>query len=418
MSDSYFKLIEPLHRNIDVLKMPDWLVTAGFVNTFQIFISVLVLISIIIMCVLLANTTSAPSPPSGGYERDYDALQGTRSPLLDLSGIDLTTPMINYSVLTANFGGIFTESPTWLSPWNGTVSPDAATLQVEAGARAIVLDIWPNPADMTQPVVCAMMDLTQHTIQKWWLNNGLNKNVHRYSNWNAVTRNTVPVGDILRAAINAAFASPTGTQNGDPFFLILKLHGAMTLPYLNNLGNIVNAQINPTGAGANGYAMNSGYSSCKNQNKMNTAPVNDFLNKVCVIVVPDIQPEYDILPDGNNTYVKFTTAFLGTTMGEATNYMEQGPQTVFFEPSGISKISEGALNTFGFCMVQPSIGGPTTNNDSLFTTDYQTCMKSGAQFVAVNLFSPSNTSPKSDSNNTLSLAFDPAYFGSYSFRKT
>ena len=231
MSDSYFKLIEPLHRNNGIYTTPDWLVTAGFVNTFQIFISVLVLISIIIMCVLLANTTSAPSPPSGAYERDYDALQGTRSPLLDLSGIDLTTPMINYSVLTANFGGIFTESPTWLSPWNGTVSPDAATLQVEAGARAIVLDIWPNPADMSQPVVCAMMDLTQHTIQKWWLNNGLNKNVHRYSNWNAVTRNTAPVGDILRAAINAAFASPTGKQNGDPFFLILKLHGAMTLPY-------------------------------------------------------------------------------------------------------------------------------------------------------------------------------------------
>ena len=375
------------------------------VNIFQIFMALLVLISIICMCVLLSNTTTAPTPPTGSAGRDYDALQVTRRPLTDISGIDLTKPMINCKVLTANFGGIYTENPALLSPWNGTVSADAARLQVEAGARAIILYIWPNPADTAQPIVCAMMDLTKNSAQDWWLKNGLSNGVSRFSNWNKITRNTAPAGDIIQAAIKAAFSSIPGGQNSDPFFLILKLHGAMTTTYLNTLGSIVNSQVH-----ALGYAMNSGYSSFKNQDKMNTAAINDFMNKVCVIVIPDIQPAYDSLP-GINTHSEFTKAFLATTLGEATNYLEQGPQTVFFEPDGISKITSDKLNTYGFCVVQPSIGATVTDNESLFTTtDYATCFKSGAQFVAVNLFSSGKT------NVTVNTVYDAAYFGSYSFR--
>jgi hypothetical protein len=185
----------------------------------------------------------------------------------------------------------------------------------------------------------------------------------------------------------------------------------MTPAYLNTLGSIVNAQVQ-----AKGYAMNSSYSTCKNQTMMNVAQITDFNNKACVIVIPDIQTTYDSLPN-INTYAAFTPAFLATTLGEATNYLEQGPQTVFFEPSGIASITSNALNTKGFCLVQPSIGSTATTNDALFTTDYGSCLKSGAQFVAANLFSPSNVSTKGDSNSTLSLVFDQAKFGSFSFLK-
>lgn len=409
---SYFKVKEPIYHSGNPLALGG-LVTSGsyYVFAFQIVIAILILISIICMCVLMTNTSTMPAPLTGAVGRDYDALQVTRQAFSDLSGYDPTQPMIGYRVLTANFGGIFTEDPSLLSPWNGSVSARAAQLQVEAGARAIVLDIWPNPADMTQPVVCAMMDLTQNNVQNWWLGNGLNNSVSRYSNWNAVTRNTVPAGDIIQAAITAAFAGNPGKQNSDPFFLILKLHGAMTTAYLNTLGSLVNAQVQDKG-----YAMNSRYATCKNQNVMNTASITDFNNVACVIVIPDIQTTYDSLP-GINTYAAFTPAFLATTLGEATNYLEQAPQTVFFEPSGISSITSNSLATKGFCVVQPSIGSTATTNDALFTTDYGSCLKSGAQFVAVNLFSPSNVSTKSDSNSTLSLVFDPSRFGTFSFSK-
>ena len=149
---------------------------------------------------------------------------------------------------------------------------------------------------------------------------------------------------------------------------------------------------------------------------MNVAPITDFNNKACVIVIPDIQTTYDSLPQ-INTYAAFTPAFLATTLGEATNFLEQKPQTVFFEPSGIASITSNTLATKGFCVVQPSIGSIATTNDALFTTDYVSCLKSGAQFVAVNLFSPSNASTKSDSNSTLSAVFDPTRFGTFSFSK-
>ena len=401
---SWFDLIGTPYRNTGVLATPDSVVKPLYVTIFQILLAIMVFISVICMCVLLTNTSTAPANPKGSGGRDYDADQVKRLPLTDLSGMKLTDPIINYGVLTANFGGIFTETPALLNPWNGTVAADAARLQVEAGARAIILDIWPNPSDMSQPVVCAMMDLTQNSVQKWWLGNGLNKSVNRYSNWNKVTRNTVPAGDIIQAAVRAAFSSTSGSQNADPFFLILKLHGAMTTAYLNKLGSIVNSQVHDLG-----YSMNSGYSACKNQETMKTAAINDFMNKVCVIVIPDIQKAYDSLP-GINTHSAFTAAFLKTTLGEATNYMEQGPQTVFFEPDGSLKISSDALSTRGFCVVQPSIGATATDNETLFTTEYSNCVKSGAQFVAVNLFSAGNT------NSTVNTAFDSAYFGSYSFR--
>ena len=412
---SYFDLIKPVNGLAGT-----WSTNPLFVNLFHMSIGVCALIVIICICVLLANTTTKPAPLKGTATppRDYDALKGSRLPITDLSGFDPTTPMNKFQVATANFGGIYTEDPTLMNPWNGSTNPEAARLQVEAGARAIILDIWPDPADTSKPVVCSMMDLTQNTVQNSWLTGGLNKGVSRYSNWNTVTRNKAAAGEVIHAAVSAAFNSSPGPQNDDPFFLILKLHGAMTTEYLNHLGSIVNSQLQEKGK-----AMNPAYSRCKNQSKICTAPFNDFKACACVIVIPDINPGYNSLPS-INTYSGFTTAFLETKLGEATNYLEQNPNTVFFEPSGISTISLAnqpncttiggpaqSLAQTGFCVVQPSIGSNTTDNDSLFTTSYTNCLQSGAQFVAVNLFSAKSN------DRTLDSFFDPKFFGTHSFRK-
>lgn len=408
---SYFDLYEPTTTPAP---------KAIFVNLLQISFAVLALIVVIVLCVLLVNTTTAPAKPSGTLvpKRDYDALKGTRQPITDLSGFDLNTPMIKYQVATANFGAIYTEDPTLLNPWTGTTHSDAIRLQVEAGARAVVLDIWPDPADSSKPIVCAMMDLTKNTVQNSWLGGGLNKGVSRYSNWNMLTRTKAPVGEVLQAAIATAFNSSPGPQNADPFFLILKLHGAMTIDYLNRLGAIVNAQVE-----AKGYAMNSAYAGCKNQTKMFSAPINDFMSKVCIVVIPDINSGYNSLPN-INSYPAFTAAFLPTTLGEATNYLEQTVNSVFFEPDGVATVSAAnqpnsntiggpsqSLAQIGFTVVQPSIGSSITDNDRLFTTTYTNCLQSGAQFVAVNLFSPKKN------DGVLNTFFDPKYFGVHSFRK-
>jgi hypothetical protein len=387
---------------------------------FHIFCSFLVLLIIICVIIVLTNTTKVPANPNGWSTVDYDANQVNRKSFaeyLATNSIPDSTPMVNFSVATANFGGIFTEDMALMSPWVGSVSPEAARLQVEAGARAIVLDIWPNPADPASPVVCAMVDTTEWSTANRWRNSwGLGAGVGRYSNWQKLTRNTAPVGDVLQSAITAAFNGSPGNQNGDPFFVILKLHGAMTLDYLNLLGTTVK---NAIGA----YAMPSPWPGTLNQKMLCTAKVSEFMGQAFVIVIPDIETGYNILPN-TSTYSSFTTQFLTTTLGEVTNALEQAPNTILFDPGSVDTISvpstancvlggpQLTLAGAGFCVVQPSIGGQTTDNQKLFSQNsFQTCLQSGAQFVAMNLFS------RNTGDTQMQQWFDPKYYGTYSFKK-
>jgi len=356
---------------------------------------------------------------------DYDAAKGSRDSLVNYmaaQNLDVkSTPMNQFSVATANFGGIFTEDIGTLNPWIGSVSGEAARLQVEAGARAMVLDIWPDPADRQTPIVASMLDTQEWSMQNTWMSWGLNNKVGRYSNWQHLTRNTKPVGEIIKPTLTAAFSASPGQQNADPFFLILKLHGAMTIDYLNRLGDIVRDAIG-------GNAMGAEWNKCVNQKSICTAPVVQFLSKVFVIVIPDIDTQpggYESLPK-INSYAGFVPVFLTTRLGEITNALEQTPHTICFEPSGVSAVSvasqgncsnptgpQQSLAQTGFCVIQPSTGGQTTDNSVLFSgqNTYTACLQSGAQFVAVNLFS------HNANDGPLDTFFDPAYFGKYSFRK-
>ena len=408
--DKLFELVQPVNgQPIQIA-----------VIAFHSVIAALVVIVLILVIVLMSNTLVTPDKPRGWADKDYDALQGSRKSLVTYMAenkIPDTTPMNRFTVATANFGGIFTEDIRLLSPWIGTVSPEAARLQVEAGARAIVLDIWPDPANSASPVVCSMIDNQAWPIQNIWLKWGLDKGVGRYSNWSLLTRNKMPVEKILTATMTAAFGSSPGTQNRDPFFLILKLHGAMTTSYLDNLGDIVRTAIG-------GKSMGTEWNKCMNQNVIGTAPVNAFTSKVFVIVVPDIQPGYNSLPSVN-THSGFVTAFLNTRLGEITNALERTAQTIFFEPSGVGAIAAAnqtncenpagppqTLAQTSFTVVQPTIGGDTTVNDTLYeNSGYVNCMQTGAQFVAVNLFS------HKEADGPLTTFFDSQYFGTYSFRK-
>jgi len=338
----------------------------------HVFCAIAILLFVVSYLIpLLVKTYVTPSHPKGGNGRDYEALKGNRKSLV----LTEDAPMVQFSVATANFGGIFTEN----GPWIGTVHPEAARLQVEAGARAIVLDVWPDTADPTRPMVCAMVG-TGH-----------------YSNWKRATRNALPVGEILNAAILAAFDTP---QASDPFFVILKLHGHMTAEYLNTLGDIVGSSIA-------GHAMPSAWNKAANQSALCSATFSEFMGQAFVIVIPDsdgigTSAVYNLLGKSTPSYAAFLKTFMNTRMGEVTNAIERAPNTILFEPSNIGALTVAnqppcnntedqlTLPQAGFCLVQPPIGGTTTNNDLLFKANsWKAC--SIAQFVAVNLFSPSDS---------------------------
>ncbi len=343
---------------------------------------------------------------------DYDALQVYRAPLddyLSSAGIPDSTPIIKFKIATANFGGIGTENRTLFNRWTGNVSSDAARLQIEAGARAVVFDIWPDPAEPQIPIIAAMIDTDSDRVERTWKSYGLSEGVGRYSNWHKMTRNVGKVSDILTQAVKTAFN--TSRQSQDPFFLILNLHGAMTIEYLNRLGDIVTNAIQ-------GHALSAEWNKANSQSNICRTPISLLRSKAVVIVNPDIQSSYDSLPNVK-TRDAFNALFLNTTLGEATNILSTQERPVVFNPNDIGAITapshpncsgkageaKQSLAETGLCVIQPSIGTAETDNKG----DFLKLMRTGAQFVAVNLFSPDKN------DKTLTTFFEPKYFGKYSF---
>jgi hypothetical protein len=377
--------------------------------------SILVLMSIIffVLPVLIKTAGPAPPVPKGWDTMDYDALQvyrGSMDEYLSSAGIPDSTPIVKCRIATANFGGIATEQTGLYNPWIGSVSADAARRQVEAGARAIVFDIWPDPAEPQIPILAAMIDTERNSFERRWKHTGgLSDGVGRYSNWHKLTRNVGKVSDILTQAVETAFH--TSRQSQDPFFLILNLHGAMTIDYLNRLGGIVTNAVQ-------GHALSAEWNKANNQSNLCKAPISLFRSKVVVIVNPDIQPGYASLPNVHSREA-FNAQFLTTTLGEATNVLSSQERPVLFDPVDIAAITapshpncsgnpgdgKQTLAETGLCVIQPSIGTHSTVNN----VNFAQLMKTGAQFVAVNLFSPDKH------DKTLTSFFDQSLFGKYSF---
>jgi hypothetical protein len=401
-------------------------------------ISFIVLVIIVSVSTLLSNTRVTPTPPSGYGTVDYDANQGTRkgfntmitstSNPAPLNPAPTTypdsTPMSLFQVATANFGGIFTEPNSSLNPWLGSVSSDAARLQVEAGARAMILDIWPDPSNPGSPIVASMLDVQRWYYQRQWASPGnMNKGVGRYSNWNLLTRNTGALSDILSAAVNAAFSGPSSQQNSDPFFVILNLHGAMSAPYLNLVGTIVTAAVG-------GHAMGSEWTlGSTNNANIATAPVSQFTGRAFVIAIPDIQTGGYYSLKGIDTLQGFVNAVLpsastSTSNGfspyqsfiNAVNLIPSSGQPLLYTPDAISAVKTVVQPTSTgtpIAIVQPSIGAQVTDNDPLFalsSTSYTDCLNSKAQFVGINLFTTNSN------DSAMGTYLDPKTFGTYSFK--
>jgi hypothetical protein len=375
-------------------------------------IGVLMCIIFLVIPILIRTAGPAPSLPKGWDTMDYDALQVYRAPLddyLSSAGIPDSTPIIKFKIATANFGGIGTENRTLFNRWTGNVSSDAARLQIEAGARAVVFDIWPDPAEPQIPIIAAMIDTDSDRVERTWKSYGLSEGVGRYSNWHKMTRNVGKVSDILTQAVKTAFN--TSRQSQDPFFLILNLHGAMTIEYLNRLGDIVTNAIQ-------GHALSAEWNKANSQSNICRTPISLLRSKAVVIVNPDIQSSYDSLPNVK-TRDAFNALFLNTTLGEATNILSTQERPVVFNPNDIGAITapshpncsgkageaKQSLAETGLCVIQPSIGTAETDNKG----DFLKLMRTGAQFVAVNLFSPDKN------DKTLTTFFEPKYFGKYSF---
>ena len=342
------------------------------------------------------------------------------------AGLSPDDLMINYQVATAAYGGIYTEQGRTYSNYNGIVSSDAVDDQIAAGARAIIFDVWPNPANPTLPCVAAMEQNTG-----WWnttgglaipgsgISNG------GFSNWKTLTRNVGDLSDML----NHVQQSSIVIQQQDPFFVIFNLHGAMTTTYLNTVGGIIKKAFD-------GRRMSTEYDKNGGSGLLCTAKVSSFAGKIFTIANIVIDSGFQSLP-GFTTQQTVNTAALGAaTFAESINLLSGSPQLNVFSIPGASAIqttmvpgcsssTQVPLPQTTFAVIQPTTGSLDTANDTQYTgaTSFINCLGTGAQFVGVNMFDAGNSADddtrKKAQGNTTTLGdfFRPKVFGSTSFHK-
>jgi hypothetical protein len=403
-------LVEPW-PNTDI-GWPDFISTTGrspiLDIIFQAVILALVFVLMVVGWTAWSNVYHTPSPPKILKET-------TRQPFSN-STSDL---MINYQVATASFGGIYTEQGRAWSGYNGTVSSDAVHDQINAGARAIIFDVWPDPANKTQPIVATMEQNSGWWISSGGLTNGVTNS--GYSNWKKLTRNSQDLKSLLSEASAAAF-SQGNPQYTDPFFIILNLHGAMTIPYLNTVGTILDTAFT-------GRHMPTEYSKNGGASILCSAPVSAFQGRIFVTANIVIDPAFQSLP-GLTTQEDVNTAALtqSNKFAEQINLLSGSPssQNVYSIPGSAAITTTKApacpgnttattvpLPKTTFCIIQPSIGITDTVNDTQYTgsTTYAACRKTGAQFVGVNMFDQDTGS------KTLGDFLDTNLFGTYSFQR-
>jgi len=376
MSDFY--KITTLY-DFNLFGIASYIITAGAV------------ILIVITVVWIPSVVVTPADPISTINT-YESNKLKRSNLRTyLSSINIDPTKINITrlqVATANYGGLMMEQKApsitgYMTPYHGTVKPSAVKTQIDAGARAIIFDIWPDPKNK-EPVVAAMIDNTGYgrNIYAFWKDNfGLKTGNGRYSNWALLTRNTAPVKEIINKVVAEAFV---GNQSDDPFFIILNLHGNLTSQYLNTLGGIINTSLagrkyTPT--------VTTNSNATLALNNLCSIKVSEMFGKVFVIVNPDLVEDIN----------SFNTRFIKTAMNEVTNLMTSTYPTVvkpselllltksdYTDCNGTSKVP---LYRVSLCTIQPSTGETITDNDSQYPLQsYTQAMNAGVQFVGVNVF--------------------------------
>lgn len=187
------------------------------------------------------------------YAQSNPKRKGLRAYLdsLKASGVPESQLILtNFYVSTAVGTGIF------LPALDAIASPEAARVAVLAGARAFVLDIYPDlsPAVQRAP-----------SIQV----------VEEGSAWRRISLNTASFTDILRAIITEAFEIPERPGAEDPIFLYLRFRGTPTAATYDGAANALRAI-------AERYRMDANFSGARGQDRIFTTPMSALFKKMIV----------------------------------------------------------------------------------------------------------------------------------------
>jgi hypothetical protein len=189
-----------------------------------------------------------------GYDMANQNRVGLRAYLAALKkqGVpDAHLCLTNFYVSTVNAAGVFFPAT------DGVVSPMAARAAVLGGARAFVLDIWP---DLTPGAQFAP------SIQV----------VESGSLWRRISMNSLPFVSILKALIQEAFEIDGRPGSEDPVFLYLRFRGKPRASTYTGTANALRAVLES-------YRLDASFNTCRGQDRIFNTPITSLFGKVVIM---------------------------------------------------------------------------------------------------------------------------------------
>jgi hypothetical protein len=232
---------------------------------------------------------------------------------------------------------------------DGIVSPDAAKLAVQAGARAFVFDIWPDlrPGAGFAPIIQV---------------------VESPSLWRRITLNFFSFSEILSTIIRNVYlpsASNTPTQyaNKDCVVLYLRFRGAPRLETYTGVANALQSIIEP-------YRLDSSFYARTGEERLYLTAITDFFSKVIVM--------------SNDPAT-------GTPLEDYINYLQKGPtaDTREWTPQTINNLTEAMKTEYrGAFQKRLTVASPLPETDEAYynSWDWQAAQAIGIQYTSMNLF--------------------------------
>lgn len=264
--------------------------------------------------------------------------------------------LTNFYVSTVNATGVFFPA------YDGVVSEEAARTAVLAGARAFVLDIWPDLRAGANygPVIQV---------------------VEAGSDWRRISLNSLPLSSVLRPLIQEGFQTPMRPGIDDPMFLYLRFRGKPRATTFEATARVLSEALEM-------YRLDTSFNNCRAQDRIYSLPIPHFFKKV--ILFSNNRATGTALADYIN---------VGPKDGISVEMTTQDVRTFGFEKSAeqIHKVKSNLT------WVAPPPELPVAENNDY---DWEAAQGLGIQFTAMNFW---------NRNDRLKKYLSPPFFGTQSF---
>jgi hypothetical protein len=297
-----------------------------------------------------AQVDYAKANPKRKSLRAY--LQGLQAANVPANQMCLT----NFYVSTVNATGIFFPS------YDGVASAEAARAAVLGGARAFVLDIWPDLRAGANygPVIQV---------------------VEAGSDWRRISLNSLPLSSVVRPLVEEGFQTAMRPGIDDPMFLYLRFRGKPRTATYEATARVLSEALEQ-------YRLDSSFNNCRAQDRIYTIPIPHFFKKV--VIFSNVRATGTALADYIN---------VGPKDGIATELTVSDVRAYKFSKTEeiLHKIKSNLT------WVAPPPETPAAENNDY---DWEGAQSLGIQFTAMNFW---------NRNDALKKYLSPPYFGTQSF---